>query len=109
MRWGNKESQALFEALRKDGHQHPAELQKPALRGDCIDYYDAFRFLGASRIWNQVGPQAIPISEINSYVKDSLGIRDLEERQKYIRLINRMDSVELNYLHEKRAAAASKK
>lgn len=56
-------------------------------------------------MWNQVGPQAIPVSEVINYVRDVLGLTNLEERQQYVRIINLMDSVELRYLNEKRKAA----
>lgn len=73
---------------------------KPALRADCIRYFDAFRLLGASRIWNQVGPQAIPLSEIESYLNLN-GITTRETRLKYVRLIKSLDLVELRYIQEK--------
>jgi hypothetical protein len=56
-------------------------------------------------MWSQVGPQAIQVSEVNSYTKDTLGVTDLEERMKYLRFINKMDTVELKYLNERRKAA----
>lgn len=57
-------------------------------------------------MWSQVGPQAIPVSEVNSYTKDTLGVTDYDERMKYVRFINKMDTVELKYLNERRKAAA---
>lgn len=59
-------------------------------------------------MWNQVGPQAIAVSEINSYLKDTIGVYDFEVRQKYLRIIMKMDSTELKYLNEKRKATAPK-
>lgn len=102
MRWGDKKNQDLFKVLREDGVPHPADNTRPALRGDCIDYYDAFRFLGASRMWNQVGPQPIPVSEIMSYLT-GMGVTNLEDRERYLRHIKDMDNLELTRFQEKRA------
>lgn len=90
------------------GKHHPAFLKKPALRGDCIKYHDAFRLLGASRIWSQVGPQPIQVGEILALCKDGLGIEDHETRQKYVRLIQRMDAVEMSHHARKLAPKTSK-
>jgi hypothetical protein len=93
--------------LKKDGHSHPSEQTKKALRRDCIRYYDAFRVLGASRMYSQVGPSPIQFSEIESYLT-LLGIEEVETRMKYTRLIKLMDRVELNHIAAKAAARASK-
>lgn len=93
------------EVLKHEGHPHPAALRKPALRGDCIRYFDAFCRLGASRIWSQVGPQPITISEVESLMNMS-GVEEPETRMKYLRLIQGMDRVELTFRQEKAKALA---
>jgi hypothetical protein len=51
-------------------------------------------------MWSQVGPQPIQISEIEALLR-LLDVRGREARMKYVRLIKRMDAVELNFLHKK--------
>ena len=98
MQWGGKSNQALFDLIQQDtGKPHHALASKPALRGDCIRYYDAFCLLGASRIWSQVGPQPLPISEILALVNQGLGIADPDTRLKYVRLIQGMDHTEIAF------------
>jgi hypothetical protein len=86
--------------FENEGHHHPAQARKPALRSDCIKYYDAYRLLGASRIWSQVGPSSIQVSEIKAYL-DMLGIEDPLTKLKYMRLIQQMDRVELKHIHQR--------
>lgn len=104
MRYGTEDWQRLFKQVYEEtGVHHPAKTREPALRSDCIPYFDAFRFLGASRKWSQVGPQPIEMKEIMALLVDGLGIDDADERMKYVRLIQGMDRVELNYRAEKAA------
>lgn len=58
-------------------------------------------------MWDQVGPKPLQISEINSTL-DSAGVRDSETRMKYLRLMKRMDMVELSHLHEQMKRARNK-
>lgn len=94
----------MFKDMRKDGLIHPAEKTKPALRGDCIDYLNAFRSLGASRLWNQVGPQRLQWSEIDSRL-DRLGYRG-EEHLKAGRLISMLDEIEIHEFYDKQSKVA---
>lgn len=91
--------------MREDGGIHPAELTRPALRSECIDYYDAFRYLGASRMWSQVGPLPISVSDIAAFLFLN-NITNPDERMKYLRLVQAMDRVELKFLQEKTKRAA---
>lgn len=86
--------------MQEDGIAHPSNRRRPTLSGDCIEYYDAFCLLGASRIWNQVGPMPVETSEVMSLMW-GMGITDPDERMKYLRLIKAMDRVELSFLHSK--------
>lgn len=94
----------MFDNMRKDGLSHPAEKTKPALRRDCIPYLDAFRELGASRLWNQVGPQRIVRSEMTGWLKD-LGYRS-EELIKACRMVSMLDDIEVSDFYKKQAAKA---
>ena len=76
---------------------HPAELRRPALRGEDVVYYDAFRSLGASRSWGQSGPKPILISEVLCYLITE-GITEQPEQAKYRRLVQSMDQVELAHI-----------
>lgn len=59
-------------------------------------------------MWNQVGPLPIQVSEVMSLMKDGYGIQDEETRMKYLRLVRRMDRVEMKYLQEQASKAAKK-
>ncbi len=105
MQWGDEGSVKLFKLIYEDtGHHHPAYLNKPALRDDCIKYLDAFRLLSASRLWSEVGPQPIQLSEIKAYMQ-LVGIKDKSTKLKYVRLIRSMDSVTLKHIHAERDKA----
>ena len=98
--WGGKDE--FFKVIREDtGIPHPADVGRPALRSDCIKYFDAFRYLGASRMWSEVGPQAIQVSEVTAYLKDIVGIKSHRTRQKYLRLVQSMDRVEMQHIQSK--------
>lgn len=97
--WSGKEE--FFKVIREDtGIPHPADVGRPALRSDCIKYFDAFRYLGASRMWSEVGPQAIQVSEVAAYL-GILGIEDTYTKQKYLRLVQSMDRVEMQHIQSK--------
>ena len=83
--------------LEDTGTFHPALLNKPTLRDDCLRYYEAFRQLGVRRLWSQVGPQPIQLTEIEALLK-MLDISDPGTRLKYVRLIGRLDEVERSFL-----------
>lgn len=80
--------------MREDGNPHPMDKGKPALRSEDKRYHDAYRALSASRIWSQIGPHPIQMSEIAAYL-GLLGIEDPETKLKYVRLIQGLDIVEL--------------
>lgn len=50
-------------------------------------------------MWTQVGPSPIPVVEIKAYL-DTVGITEYQVREQYLRIIRKMDSVELNHLHK---------
>ena len=104
LKYGDKNTQAMFELVYRDtGQLHPALAAKPALRRDCLRYYEVFTALGASRIWTQVGPQPFQISEVLTLV-EAKGIENPETKMKYLRLVQRMDRVELMHHMNKRAS-----
>lgn len=99
--FGNPESQAMFKNIYRDSGKHaPEMLAKPALRDDCVTYYDAFRHLSASRLWNQAGPQPIQTTEILSFL-EIRRIKDPDEREKIEKLVKILDSAHLKHLSKK--------
>ena len=85
--------------MRADGTIHPAERDRPALRSEDRRYYSAYRSLSASRMWTQVGPVAIPVSEVKAYM-EMAGIEDPETKLKYLRLIQGLDAVEVKVVRK---------
>lgn len=63
------------------------------------EYLDAFYSLSQARPSGFGGPEAIPVSDILSYV-NLVGIVSREERLKYLRLIQRMDRAYLDHARE---------
>lgn len=86
--------------MRENGAIHPAELTKPALKAEDRRYYDAYRALSASRLWSQIGPNPVQVSEVVAYLS-LLGIEDTDTKLKYLRLIQGMDIVEMNNIRDK--------
>lgn len=98
----------MFKLVLEDtGAPHPASLSRPALRDDCVRYYDAFRILGVARTWSQVGPEPIKVSEVKALL-DILEIKDVPTRLKYLSLIRSMDNVEMQF-HADQAKHRAKK
>lgn len=80
--------------MREDGNVHPAELEQTTLKVEDKRYYDVYRSLSASRIWSQVGPNPIQISEVHHYMQMA-GIEDPETQLKYLRLVQGLDIIEM--------------
>ena len=51
-------------------------------------------------MWSEVGPQAIQVSEVAAYL-GILGIEDTYTKQKYLRLVQSMDRVEMQHIQSK--------
>jgi hypothetical protein len=98
LEWGG--SANFFKALREDGTPHPADLGRPALRNDCIKYLEAFRYLSACRIWTEVGPQPVQVSEVKAYL-DIIGITDPYTKKKYLTLVRELDGTQMQHLARK--------
>ena len=90
--------------MRDAGDTHPQDVGRPKLTPDCLEYYDAYRALGMSRIYTQVGPTPLQMTEIEAYLRLN-GITDQPERLKYLRLIQRLDRAELAHIYRKSKAA----
>ncbi len=71
-------------------------------------YYRAFRSLSAKRIWSQVGPTAIQLTEVESWLRLN-EIEDVETKQKYLRFIEGLDHIEMSFLRKRQAEASKAK
>ena len=93
MEWGASEK--FFKLVKEDtGVPHPADIGRPGLRDDCIKYLDAFR------LWSEVGPQPIQVSEVESYLNIA-GVEVPYMKLKYLYLIQQLDQVELKHIARK--------
>lgn len=86
--------------MREDGHPIPEDWNKPKLGRDCVEYFDAFIYLSERRQWDQGGPLAIPISEIEAYMR-IVGVRGTDEKLKMIKLVGQLDDIERNHIFGK--------
>lgn len=91
--------------MAERGDIHPATRTKPALTNDCFGYFEVYSSLSASRNYNQSGPQPIPTSEIESELR-LRGIDDQFDKEKYLRLVKKLDRVELDYKYDQLKAKA---
>lgn len=89
--------------MRGDGNVHPAELSRPALKDQDRRYYDAYRSLSASRMWTEIGPSPIQVSEVHHYLQMA-GIEDSGTKLKYLRILQGLDIVEVRNIQAKRKA-----
>ena len=62
------------------------------------EYWEAYKVLGGSRIVHQGGIGPIPLSEIAAYM-DVVGVRDVDERLKFIRMIQALDGVYVTHIN----------
>ena len=85
---------------------------RPKLNLWVQEYWDAFQILTGSRIVHQGGVGPIPLSEMVAYM-DATYLVDVDERLKFIRMIQSLDSVYVSHINEKakresKAKAASR-
>jgi hypothetical protein len=78
------------------GKQPAALREKPKLSEDDADYYEAFKSLSGARVYTEVGPQPIPVSEVLAYC-EFLNITDQFERQAILRIMQAMDSAYIEH------------
>jgi hypothetical protein len=83
---------------------HPAVLRKPPPSAEDDIYYVGFCILGGRRLYSQVGPQPIPLTEIMAYM-DEACMTDLDDRETFLEIVCDLDACEMNLLAKK----ASKK
>lgn len=96
-----------MEMKNKHGFTPKALLNRVPLRIDCLKYKQAFYFLSGQREYSQVGPHAIPVSEIAAFLK-AKGIDDEDEVDTYMDAIVAMDGVYREHVHKQMESASKK-
>jgi len=104
LEWGPKVE--FLKTLQQQHGTEPDALRfRPRLKPWVADYYKAFQILSSSRPIGMGAVGAIPISEMAAYL-GLFGVRDHEEREHFIKMMQALDSVYLTHMN-KRAEAAT--
>lgn len=74
--------------------------ERPKLSMWVQEYWDAFQVLSGSRIVHQGGIGPIPLTEMVAYM-DATYLGDVDERLKFIRMIQSLDSIYVKHINEK--------
>jgi hypothetical protein len=88
----------------------PALRNRPTLNRWVTEYWEAFQVISGSRATHQGGVGPIPLTELVAYM-DATYLRDVEERLKFIRMIQSLDMVYVSHVNEesKRNAMSQKR
>lgn len=73
---------------------------RPALTQWVTDYWNGFQVISGSRTTHQGGIGPIPLTEIVAYM-GAIYLRDVDERLKFIRMIQSLDSVYVTHVNDK--------
>jgi len=106
LQWGTPEKLKFLKTLQEQGQEPEALKNKPRLKPWGADYYRAFQTLSTSRPTGMGGVGAIPLSEMMAYFALS-EIRDPDERETYVKMIQALDSTYLTHMNKKSEDAAS--
>ena len=82
--------------------------ERPRLTPWIIEYWEGFQVLGSSRKTHQGGIGPIPLSEIAVYM-DTMAIRDIDERLKFIRMIQSLDRIYVKHINAKAKSEADRR
>lgn len=85
----------------------PALRNRPTLNQWVADYWNAFQLLSGSRTAHQGGIGPIPLSELVAYMEATY-LHDIEERLKFIRMIQSLDRVYVKHVNDKVARDAKR-
>lgn len=89
MEWG--EQLAFLQDMEKaTGTPTKALQSRVVVLPECRKYYGAFSVLGLTRGYTSAGIQPLQVTEIAAYL-DEMGLRG-QEREKFFRIILRLDS-----------------
>ena len=78
----------------------------PEVERLAYPFWKAFEVLSGKRIRNEVGPQAIQVTEIQAYL-DLLGVVDYDDREDTLYYVTMLDSMFLKEVYEKQASKLS--
>ena len=96
----------LEERARRTGVKPAALKNRPKLRVTDVPFAEAFFALHAARTFGASAPNPISLAEIWAFVSFQ-GIASIEERSKYLRLIQLLDKIFLEHWAEKNPAPSS--
>ena len=99
MSWGPS-YKALLKIKEQTGITPKALESRPKLRQDLLPYLEAFYAVSAARQYSQAGVQPVMVSEVLAYLQ-CIGETSPTRREKYLRLIQKMDAVFLVDVFEK--------
>lgn len=80
-------------------------LERPDLLNEDLNYLDGYRFLTRSRTYGEAGPNPVAIADVQAYLS-IIREDDVEERLKFLRLVQELDQVYLSHSAEKLAESA---
>jgi len=95
LQWGSK-LKFLMQVQETTGSPPTALLNRPKLTLWIAPYYEAYSTLNGSRQIGMNGAGPIPLSEIDAYTR-LYGITDQDEKEKYVTMINALDSAYLKF------------
>lgn len=92
--------QAQLEALRKRRGEVPSAFEnKPELYEDSVPYWTAFLNLSVSRLFNEMGPMPLAVSDIEAYL-NIYGVCDIDRRIAYYEAVVALDNQWLKFQRE---------
>lgn len=112
--WGER-APWLAQCAHEAGEEPPPEVKNmPSLCYGAREPWEAFQVLTKRRPLWSLGmggaiPGHIPVSEINSYVRDNLGISDAEDRDFIFQCIEALDDEYVRHVNEEYAKKAEQK
>jgi len=86
--------------MQDGGIEVDALKNRPKLTQWVTEYWEAFHYLGSSRIIHQAGIGPIPLSEIVAYM-DTIYLRNVDERLLLVRMIQSLDNVYVKHVNDK--------
>lgn len=83
---------------------------RPTINRWVTEYWEAFQVLSSSRATHQGGIGSIPLTEMVAYM-EAIYLHDVEERLKFIRMIQSLDMVYVSHVNDraKRNAESQKR
>lgn len=78
----------------------PALQNRPKLSQWVFEYWEAFQILSGSRAVHEGAVGPIPLSEMIAYMT-AIYLRDVDDRLKFITMIQSLDSVYMKHVNEK--------